>query len=164
MSALERKAKVAERRSAIDGAATASAEATECPMFEHEDWTLFRNLGTLGQKAGVAQDDIPRLVAKELADNALDAAGACEVGLLPDGGMYVEDEGAGIPGDADKIGGLFSVNRPLRSSKVFRLPSRKMTRFSASRARVGRPSRARWALGAWHEFNQTCYQRKDPYE
>jgi len=52
-------------------------------VFEHADWTLFRNLETLGQKAGVAKRDLPKLVAKELADNACDAAGTCKVGLLP---------------------------------------------------------------------------------
>ena len=45
-------------------------------MFQREDWTLFRNVGTLGQRAGVTADAIPRLVAKELCDNALDAAAA----------------------------------------------------------------------------------------
>jgi len=41
------------------------------------------------------------------------------VGLLPAGGMYVEDQGDGIPGGAEGIGRLFSINRPLRSSKLF---------------------------------------------
>jgi hypothetical protein len=94
------------------------------PVFEREDWTLFRNLETLGQKAGVAKDDVPKLVAKELADNACDAAGSCKLGLLPAGGMYVEDEGDGIPGGAEGIGKLFSINRPLYSSKLIRLPTR----------------------------------------
>jgi len=93
-------------------------------VFEHADWTLFRNLETLGQKAGVAKRDLPKLVAKELADNACDAAGTCKVGLLPDGGMYVEDQGSGIPGGAEEVGRLFSINRPLRSSKLVRLPTR----------------------------------------
>ena len=48
------------------------------PIFEREDWTLFRNLETLGQKAGVAKGDLPKLIAKELADNALDVAGVCK--------------------------------------------------------------------------------------
>jgi hypothetical protein len=93
-------------------------------MFEHDDWTLFRNPETLGQKAGVAKGDLPRLVAKELADNGLDVSDACQVGLLPDGGLFVEDAGPGIAGGAAGVAGLFCVRRPLRSSKLIRLPSR----------------------------------------
>jgi hypothetical protein len=93
-------------------------------MYVHDDWTLFRNVTTLGQKAGVATGDLPRLIAKELVDNGLDAAGACTVGLLPDGGLYVEDEGPGIAGGAEGVAGLFCVRRPLLSSKLIRLPTR----------------------------------------
>ena len=67
------------------------------------DWTLFRNMGTLGQKAGVPQGSIPKLVVKELTDNALDAAGTCRYGRTQDGGLYVEDDGDGLPGtDGDE--------------------------------------------------------------
>jgi hypothetical protein len=94
-------------------------------MFEREDWTLFRNLGTLGQKAGISTRLIPRLVAKELADNALDATGGCRVGILEVvNGLWIEDDGDGIPGTDEEIAGLFSINRPLVSSKVLRRPSR----------------------------------------
>ena len=92
--------------------------------FTREDWTLFRTLGTLSQKAGVAADKLPRLVAKELADNALDVAGAAEIGLLPDNGFFVADRGDGIPGDDQAVADLFSIARPLVSSKLLRLPSR----------------------------------------
>jgi len=57
--------------------------STSGPVFEHADWTLFRNLETLGQKAGVAKIELPELVAKELADNACDAAGTCKWGCFP---------------------------------------------------------------------------------
>jgi hypothetical protein len=93
-------------------------------MFEREDWTLFRSLNTLGQKAGVPVERIPRLVAKELVDNGLDACGGCRVGLLPEDGFWIEDHGEGIPGDDDQIARLFSINRPLTSSKILRRPSR----------------------------------------
>ena len=92
-------------------------------MFTREDWTLFRNLSTLGQKAGVSQDAIPKLVAKELADNALDG-GTCHFGYLEDGWFYVADDGAGLPGTDQEIAALFSVARPLSSSKLLRLPTR----------------------------------------
>ncbi len=41
------------------------------PLFVREDWTLFRNLNTLGQKAGASVEKLPRLIVKELVDNAL---------------------------------------------------------------------------------------------
>jgi hypothetical protein len=93
-------------------------------LFEREDWTLFRSVATLGQKAGIRTELIPRLVVKELADNALDAVGACQVGLLDGNGFWVEDDGDGIPGDDNAIARLFSINRPLVSSKVLRRPTR----------------------------------------
>jgi hypothetical protein len=92
--------------------------------FEREDWTLFRSLSTLSQKAGVPVHLLPRLVLKELADNALDAGGAVRVGKLEDGGWYVEDDGPGIAGDPADIARLFSIRRPLVSSKLLRLPTR----------------------------------------
>ena len=93
--------------------------------FTREDWTLFRTLGTLGQRAGVAVDAIPRLVAKELADNALDNAGDVTVELLAGkNGFTVGDRGSGIPGDDDAVARLFSIGRPLVSTKLLRLPTR----------------------------------------
>jgi hypothetical protein len=93
-------------------------------LFLRQDWTLFRSLSTLGQRAGIGQKDIPALVAKELADNALDAAGTCRYGRTRDGGLFVEDDGAGLPGTEEEIAAIFSVSRPLSSSKLLRLPTR----------------------------------------
>lgn len=42
--------------------------------FVREDWMLFRNLDSLCQKAGVSRENMPKLVIKELVDNALDVA------------------------------------------------------------------------------------------
>ena len=92
--------------------------------FEREDWTLFRALPTLVQKAGVAAKWIPRLVVKELVDNALDADGSCRYGELPRGGFFVEDGGPGLHGSDEEIASLFSIRRPLTSSKLLRLPTR----------------------------------------
>ncbi|MCC6458798.1 MAG: hypothetical protein IT328_27890 [Caldilineaceae bacterium] len=93
--------------------------------FIREDWTLFRTLGTLSQKAGVAVPAIPQLVAKELADNALDVAGNVQVVMLEGkNGFCISDQGDGIPGDDNDIARLFSVARPLVSSKLLRLPMR----------------------------------------
>lgn len=35
-------------------------------MFERHDWTLFRNLGTLGQKAGVPLSILRRLLTRRI--------------------------------------------------------------------------------------------------
>ena len=93
-------------------------------LFSREDWTLFRSLSTLGQRAGVTQEVIPALVAKELVDNALDAAGDCRYGRTGTGALFVENSGDGLPGTDAEIAGLFSVARPLSSSKLLRLPTR----------------------------------------
>ena len=92
--------------------------------FEREDWTLFRNLQTIGQKAGVPRERIAPLVAKELVDNALDAGGSCKFRALKNGRFYVHDDGPGLPGTDAEIAALFSVARPLASSKLLRLPTR----------------------------------------
>jgi hypothetical protein len=93
-------------------------------MFVMEDWILFRSLATLGQKAGVPESDIPKLVAKELVDNALDEAGSCQIELNDGNGFRVSDCGGGIPGDDAEVASLFSINRPLTSSKLIRRPTR----------------------------------------
>ncbi len=91
---------------------------------QREDWTAFRTLDGCARMAGVSTTLLGRLVAKELADNALDAGGACRVGGLPSGGFYVEDDGSGIPGDDAAVAALFSIGRPLTSTKMRRLPTR----------------------------------------
>ena len=93
--------------------------------FTREDWTLFRTLGTLSQKAGVATEAIPRLVAKELADNALDIGGDVAIKLIVGkNGFAVTDQGPGIPGSDADVARLFSIGRPLVSTKLLRLPTR----------------------------------------
>lgn len=86
-------------------------------MFTREDWTLFRSLGTLGQKAGVPLRRLAALVVKELVDNALDAGATAQVESDGDW-IYVVDDGTGLPGDAAAIASLFSIKRPLTSSKM----------------------------------------------
>jgi hypothetical protein len=93
-------------------------------LFEREDWTVFRSLDGITQKAGVPLRLLRRLVLKELADNALDCGGTCQLGQLEGGGYFIADEGGGIPGNADEIARLFSIRRPLSSSKLLRLPTR----------------------------------------
>jgi len=91
-------------------------------QFVREDWTLFRSLPTLGQKAGVSVDRLPGLVLKELVDNALDAVGHCEITQTDDGSFRIEDRGPGLP--PGSVPDLFSIRRQLSSSKLLRLPTR----------------------------------------
>ena len=90
--------------------------------FERPDWWLFRSISTLPQKAGVPAKRLRRLVLKELTDNALDSGGAVELGKLPDGGYFIQDDGPGI--SPEDIATLFSIDRPLVSTKLLRLPTR----------------------------------------
>ena len=57
-----------------------------------EEWRLFLNLETLVHRANVPQEHIPRLVVKELVDNALDTNRSCRFGELGAGGIFVEDD------------------------------------------------------------------------
>jgi hypothetical protein len=102
-------------------AVLASSAAGENLKFERADWTSFRTVEGLQQKAGVAQGRLRRLVLKELTDNALDTGTRVQAGRI-EGGYFIEDEGHGL--EPDQVASLFSVNRPLVSSKLLRLPTR----------------------------------------
>jgi hypothetical protein len=90
--------------------------------FQREDWSLFRTVEGLQQRAGVPKERLRRLVLKELADNGLDTGGRVRIGELPDGGYFVEDDGNGI--DPEEVARLFSIARPMVSTKLLRIPSR----------------------------------------
>jgi hypothetical protein len=107
----------------IFDAPSPSSQAAQIVRFEREDWTRLRTVQGLQQRAGVPAHLLRRLVLKELADNALDE-GTVEVGWLPDGGYYVEDDGSGFDGTPEDIARMFSINRPLVSTKLWRLPTR----------------------------------------
>jgi hypothetical protein len=96
--------------------------------FERPDWTLFRSVGTLSQKAGAPAARLRRLVLKELADNALDAGARVRVdqhhGIDGRPVYTVRDDGPGIDGTPADIARMFSINRPLVSSKLWRMPQR----------------------------------------
>lgn len=92
-------------------------------LFENEDWQLFLDWDTLPQKAGCYPHRLPEIVIKELVDNALDA-GARVTLYEEDGAWIVTDDGPGLdPADVPR---LFTVRRPLRSSKRGRRPLRGM--------------------------------------
>lgn len=96
--------------------------------FTREDWRLFLKRETLCQKAGVREGDLLRLVVKELTDNALDVTEGTGSDVLPvdlgllGNGFYVQDYGPGMT--REQVTNAFSVNRPLVSSKLLRLPTR----------------------------------------
>jgi hypothetical protein len=95
--------------------------------FERQDWTLFRTLEGLQQKAGVADTRLRRLVLKELGDNGLDNGTSISIGLLDDNDpdrVFIEDDGAGLGGTPEQIAELFSIRRPMVSTKLLRLPQR----------------------------------------
>ena len=94
-------------------------------MAEREDWALFRTVEGLAQKAGVPVKRLRRLVLKELADNGLDNPGAeVWVEQLGADAYVIDDNGPGLDGSPEEIASLFSIRRPMRSSKLLRLPQR----------------------------------------
>ena len=99
-------------------------------LFRRDDWMEFRDPNRISNKAGVAFEQLPKVVAKELCDDALDAAGAAEFGLLEVTSdavtFFVADSGPGLGGTDEEIAELYSVRRALTSSKMVRLPTRGM--------------------------------------
>ena len=57
--------------------------------FEREDWTLFRTVDGLQQKAGVPAKLLQRLVLKELGDNALDTGAQIRCGEFDEDVFYI---------------------------------------------------------------------------
>jgi hypothetical protein len=102
----------------------ASLPAPENFKFKREDWTLFRTVEGLQQKAGVPAMRLRRLVLKEIADNALDTDTRIEAGQIDGHIFYITDNGPGLDGTPQEIAELFSIARPLVSTKLWRLPTR----------------------------------------
>jgi Histidine kinase-, DNA gyrase B-, and HSP90-like ATPase len=101
--------------------ALASQQAAQILKFQRPDWALFRTVEGLQQRAGVSKSKLRRLVLKELADNGLDSGANVRLGKV-DGGYFIEDDGSGI--EPDDVARLFSIARPMMSSKLWRLPTR----------------------------------------
>jgi hypothetical protein len=94
-------------------------------MGEREDWTLSRTVEGLSQKAGVPADRLRRLVLKEIADNGLDHPGATvSVRQIDKDTFVIEDVGPGLGGTPEEIASLYSIRRPMRSTKLLRIPQR----------------------------------------
>jgi hypothetical protein len=111
-------------KSGAELASSLASQDSQNLKFEREDWTCFRTVEGLQQKAGVAKDKLRRLVLKELADNGLDLGGKVDTGELPDGGYFIEDDGGGIDGTPEEVARLFSIGRPMISTKLTLLPTR----------------------------------------
>jgi hypothetical protein len=90
----------------------------------------FRDPNRISNKAGVAFERLPKAAVKELCDDALDASGDAVFGLLEvtDDAVtfFVADTGPGLDGTDEQIAELYSIRRPLASSKMARLPTRGM--------------------------------------
>jgi hypothetical protein len=106
------------------------AKTLEFYKIDQQDWSLFTSPNTLPQVAGVPLRHIRRLVLKELADNPLDIFGhhglRGEVSIHKDGPhtYTIRDHGPGLDGTPEQIAFLFSLNRPMSSSKRWRRPTR----------------------------------------
>jgi len=102
------------------------------PVFQvhRPDTTLFTSLDGLSKQTGERIDRIRRLMLKELVDNALDEAdavsrpGQATVGKNGDDVYVVSDQGEGIAGSPDDLAALFTVHRPMISTKYLRRPER----------------------------------------
>lgn len=89
--------------------------------FERPDWSLFKTVEGLQQRAGVPKRLLRRLVIKELVDNGLDNGGRVDIEEVTNG-YIITDDGPGI--SPNTVPRLFSIARPMVSSKLLRLPTR----------------------------------------
>lgn len=92
--------------------------------FVRTDASLFLHPDRLSQKAGAPKYQLRRMALKELVDNALDAAPTATLTEVDEDTFIVEDSGPGI--DPGKVATMFSVTRPMMSSKLIRRPTRGM--------------------------------------
>jgi anti-sigma regulatory factor (Ser/Thr protein kinase) len=97
--------------------------------YTSDEWRAFVDPAGLQRKAGASWQDMPTLILREVADNAADAANGAGVWLesvvIDDCKWWlIEDHGDGIK--PDQVARVFSVNRPLESTKHVRRISRGM--------------------------------------
>ena len=99
-------------------------------MYRRDDWMEFRDPNRISNKAGVAFERLPKVAVKELVDDAFDASDEVEFGLLEVKEdavtFFVADHGPGLDGTNEEIAELYSIRRPLTSSKMVRRPTRGM--------------------------------------
>lgn len=90
--------------------------------FIRTDASLFLLPDRLSQKAGTKKDHLRRMAIKELVDNGLDEADTVTLESIDQDTFVVTDDGPGII--PAKVVTLFSVTRPMMSSKLIRRPTR----------------------------------------
>jgi hypothetical protein len=122
LATVRRRSKKQGRAVNFQKSETAEPTFGETMKFEKADWALFRTAEGLQQRAGVPMCLLRRLVVKELVDNGLDNGGSVKIETLPNNGYAIVDDGPGI--DLDAVPHLFSISRPMVSSKLLRLPTR----------------------------------------
>ena len=92
--------------------------------FVRTDASLFLHPDRLSQKAGAPKAKLRAMAIKELVDNALDAAPIVTLTEIDDDTFEVQDNGPGL--SPTKVAALFSVTRPMMSTKLIRRPTRGM--------------------------------------
>jgi hypothetical protein len=92
-------------------------------LYSRDDWQLFLDPATLPQKAGCDPAQLRAVVLKELVDNQLDESGAAELHWFKEEKAW-EIRGPGTGPALSAIPKLFSVRRPLVSSKLKRMVTR----------------------------------------
>ena len=103
----------------------ASLGGAENFKFEREDWTLFRTVEGLQQKAGVPTHAVAAAGAQGAGRQCARHRRRGRGRTSSDGhGYFVEDNGPGIDGTPEDIARLFSIARPMVSTKLLRLPTR----------------------------------------
>ena len=85
---------------------------------EQPDWMRFLTSEGLAEKAGCPKDMFPEMIAKEFADNAADIGGYSYKINQPIQKLVISNGGEGI--SSDDVAKIFSIKRPLRSSKHWR--------------------------------------------
>ena len=92
-------------------------------LYSRDDWQLFLDPATLPQKAGCHPVRLRQLVLKELADNQLDETGLATLRWHEKEKEW-ETWGPGDGPQLSTIPELFSIRRPLVSSKLKRMVTR----------------------------------------
>lgn len=106
--------RVARYRAAKRQAAAIEFVRTDASLFLHPD--------RLSQKAGAPKHHLRRMALKELVDNALDAAPSATLTEVDSDTFVITDDGPGL--DPARVSELFSVTRPMMSTKLLRRPTR----------------------------------------
>ena len=85
---------------------------------EQQDWMRFLTSEGLAEKAGCPKSMFPKMIVKEFADNAADIGGYTYKIDLTDQVIAIKNGDEGI--SPNEVRRIFSIKRPLRSSKHWR--------------------------------------------